>query len=100
MTPSLWSSPVTSPDLFALLIAADCYLPNSLAEGTYPSLRGCVRDVARVQEFLNSRLGLADDHLIRLTSTNTGAAEPPEPPEHRPTYENMVAGFRSLRDRA
>jgi len=85
-----------TPTLYALLIAADRYLPNHLPEGTYPSLKGCVRDVTHVEEFLKRRLGMTDDRIIKLTSTNTGAAEPPEPPERRPTYENMVAAFKQL----
>src|SRR5438876_623125 len=79
--------------LYALLIASDCYLPNWLAEGTYPNLAGCVRDVEHVEAFLRRRLGLTDAHLVKLTSTDTGAAQPKEPPERRPTYENMVHAF-------
>jgi Caspase domain len=90
----------TSPAFHALLIAADCYLPNQLDEGSYPSLRGCVRDVRRVEDFLTRRLALTGDHLITLTSTNTGAAEPPETPHQRPTYENMVRAFQQTLDRA
>jgi hypothetical protein len=88
--------PAETPRLFALLIAADCYLPNELPEGSYPSLRGCVRDVQHVEDFLRRRLALPEDRLVRLTATNTGAAEPPEPPERRPTYENIVGAFQWL----
>jgi hypothetical protein len=82
--------------LVALLIAADFYLPNLLAEGTYPNLAGCVRDVEHVEEFLRRRLGLTDAHLVKLTSTDTGAGQPKEPPERRPTYENMVNAFKKV----
>src|SRR4051794_15918316 len=91
---------MSAPTLHALLIAADCYLPNRLPEGSYPSVRGCVRDVTLVEELLRQHLGLSDERLIKLTSTNTGAAEPPEPPERRPTYQNMVAAFAELGRRA
>jgi hypothetical protein len=82
--------------LHALLIASDFYLPNSLPEGTYPNLAGCVRDVEHVEQFLRRRLGLTDDHLVKLTSTDAGGKEPKEPPERRPTYENMVRAFQRL----
>jgi hypothetical protein len=85
-----------APGLYALLIAADCYLPNRLPEGYYPSLQGSVRDVRHIEDFLRRRLAMSDGQILKLTSTNTGAAEPPEPPESRPTYENMVAAFKKL----
>jgi hypothetical protein len=85
-------------NLHALLIACDCYLPNLLAEGTYPSLGGCVRDVEHVEQFLRRRLGLSDERLIKLTSTDAGGDEPREPPPRRPTYENMVAAFKKVTD--
>ena len=46
------------------------------------------------------RLGLTDNHLIKLTSTDTGGQEPKEPPDLRPTYENMVHAFRRLTEMA
>ncbi|HKB40565.1 MAG TPA: caspase family protein, partial [Gemmataceae bacterium] len=85
-------------NLHALLIACNCYLPNLLAEGTYPSLGGCVRDVEHVEQFLRRRLGLSDERLIKLTSTDNGREEPREPPQRRPTYENMVAAFQKVTD--
>ena len=65
------------PTLHALLIAADCYLPNRLPEGSYPNLGGCVRDVQLVEDFLRERLDLKDDRLVKLTSTNVGAGALP-----------------------
>ena len=83
--------------LHALLIAADCYLPGHLPDGSYyPSLAGCVRDVSHVEGFLRGTLKVGDDRIIKLTSTNMGASRPPEPPEALPTYENMVNAFRTL----
>ena len=84
------------PTLHALLIGCDLYLPNSTPEGSYGSLRGCVRDAVRVEEFLKLRAGLTDERLIRLTSTAGSAGQPAEPLENRPTYENIVDGFRKL----
>jgi hypothetical protein len=46
----------TNPAFHALLMGADCYLPNRLDEGSYPSLRGCVRDVRQVVDVLTRRL--------------------------------------------
>src|SRR5262245_26245396 len=61
--------PKGGPTIYALIIGCDLYLDNQLPEGSYPSLRGCVRDATRVAEFLKLRAGLTDAHLIRLTST-------------------------------
>ena len=88
------------PTLFALLVGCDVYLPNSTPAGSYPSLRGCVQDATRVEQFLRARAGLTDDRLIRLTSTAGPGGQPVEPPGRRPTYENIVHGFRSLTKRA
>jgi hypothetical protein len=90
-----------STNLYALLIGVDCYLPNSLPDGSYyGNLRGCVRDVSHVQAFLKRTFTMPQNHIFKLTATNTGDPEPPEPREHWPTYENMVAEFRKLRDTA
>lgn len=88
------------PSLFALLVGCDVYLPNSTPEGSYPSLRGCVQDATRVEQFLRTRGGLTDDRLVRLTSTAGPGGQPVEPPGRRPTYENIVRGFRDLTKRA
>ncbi len=88
------------PAFYALVIGIDLYLPNSTPEGSYPSLRGCVRDATRVEEFLRQKAGLTDDNLIRLTSTPNAAGKPNEPPAQLPTYENIVNGFRELTRRA
>ncbi len=88
------------PTLHALLIAADCYLPNRLPEGSYHNLGGCVRDVQLVEDFLRERLHLNEDRLVKLTSTDVGDGTPPEPPERRPTYENIIAAFKHLTQKA
>ena len=88
------------PTLHALLIAADCYLPNHLPEGSYLNLGGCVRDVQLIEDFLRNRLLLKEDRLIKLTSTNVGTSAPAEPPERRPTYENIIAAFKDLTQKA
>lgn len=88
-------------DHYALLIGVDCYLPHTLRDGTYyPSLSGCVPDVRRVESFLKTKVGIGDDHVFKLTATNTGSNEPPEPKEQWPTYRNMVTAFQALTDLA
>ena len=86
-------------DLFALLIAIDNYFELPLPDGTYyPKLGGCVRDVNHVYAFLTdkSRIGLADDHIIRLSASIGAGAEPPEPRDQWPTYRNMVMAFKQV----
>ena len=84
------------PVLHALLIGCDFYFPNETVEGTYGSLQGCVRDVSKVEAFLRDRMGLIDERLVKLTSTDVHQAQPAEPPEKRPTYENIIKGFRQI----
>jgi Caspase domain len=86
---------------YALLIGVDCYLPNRLPDNSfYPSLRGCVRDIAHVEEFLQRQLEIPPERILKLTATNTGATQPPERPDQWPTYENMLAAFKKLTDMA
>lgn len=103
-----------NPNLWALLIGIDCYLPNLLPDGTYyRSLAGCVRDILRIEQFLRDELGLTDERLIRLTATrgaldnssSRGPGEKPslmadekptEAPEQWPTYANIVQAFHKL----
>ena len=108
----------TVPDLRALLIGIDYYLPNELSDGTfYRSLAGCVRDVLKVEQFLRSEFGLTDERLIRLTASRGGGdnpqsrssggtplstddEKPTEPPEQWPTYQNIMQAFRKLEESA
>ena len=87
----------SAPQLYALLIGIDYYLPNIL----YKSLKACVRDVALVKEFLQSQLRVPEESILQLTSSNIeDSTQPPEPPECWPTYENMVAAFKELTEKA
>ncbi|MFB2834335.1 caspase family protein [Floridanema evergladense] len=87
---------------YALLIGVDCYLPNQLAGGlSYKSLKGCVRDINHVEAFLKNRLQVAETQILKLTASNVeGSTEPAEPKEHWPTYENMVAKFKEITQKA
>ena len=90
-----------SPAMYALLIGIDCYLPNRFPNGgSYTSLSGCVRDIYHVADFLQYNLGMPQERIVKLTATNTGAKEPPEPREQWPTYEAMVAAFKGISDMA
>lgn len=87
----------SDPSLYALLIGIDLYLPNQLPGGySYRSLGGCVRDITHMEQFLQSRLGLPQAHILKLTATNVGQTQPAEPKDQWPTRKNMVAKFKQL----
>lgn len=90
------TSETTPPSAqWALLIGIARYLPNQLPNGqSYPSLEGPVRDVERMESFLLRRLLVPPEQILKLTSSGT------EPPERRPSYENIVAAWRALTERA
>jgi hypothetical protein len=80
------------PNLYALLIGIDYYLPGKLPDGSsYASLGGCVRDVNRVEDYLKKTQ--KPKQIFKLTSSNTSATEPQE---QLPTYENIVAKFHAI----
>ena len=87
---------------FALLIGIDCYLPNTLPNGSsYKSLAGCVRDINHVESFLNKKLQVPQAQILKLTASNSETSnQPQEPPEQLPTYQNIVAKFKQLTDLA
>lgn len=88
-------------NLYALLIGIDCYLPNQLPDGSsYRNLGGCVRDINHVEDFLKLKLKMPPEHIFKLTASKSDKAEPAEPPEKWPTYENMVAMFQQITDLA
>jgi hypothetical protein len=100
---------IESKNRWALLIGIDCYMANQLPDGSwYPSLGGCVRDIAHVESFLRTRLGVEETRLLKLTASNPhwppNDADPDrrplEAPENWPTYENMVHMFRQLTEMA
>ncbi len=89
------------PNLHALLIGINLYLPNLLPNGLfYNSLRGCVQDVLRAEAFLRTRLNVPAQNIIKLTSSDDGKKTPPEPKSQWPTYENIVKGFKQLTETA
>lgn len=89
------------PNIYALLIGINYYLPNLLPNGLfYNNLRGCVSDALRVEGFLRARLNVPGKKIIRLTSSNEGENKPPEPRSQWPTYENIVKAFQTITETA
>lgn len=87
----------TLPNLYALLIGINHYLPKPLpSKGIYSSLTGCVRDVLLVENFLLKIKKIPNENIIKLTASSNGSTEPSEPPEKRPTYENIVKSIHQL----
>ena len=89
------------PNLYALLIGINYYLPNLLPDGLFfKNLNGCVADVLLVDHFLRTRIGLSAANITRLTSSVVGDKEPVEDPSQWPTYENIVNAFKRLTETA
>ncbi len=85
----------TLPQTYALLIGIDHYPPNTLSGGRqYEHLKGCVRDVLRMEEFLKSRLTFSDGHIIKLIAPNDANVQLSS--TQLPTYNNIVAAFQQL----
>ena len=84
-----------STDFFALLIGIDYYFPNELPDGgTYLSLGGCVHDVNLIEDFLQRKLGLPKDRIIKLSATVGATGHPIEPQDHLPTCKNIIDSFK------
>ena len=87
----------TLPNLYALLIGINHYLPKPVPdEGIYFPLNVCVRDVLLVENFLLKIKKIPNENIIKLTASSNGSTEPSEPPEKRPTYENIVKSIHQL----
>ena len=83
------------PNLHALLIAVDYYVPGAKDGLSYPILKGSVRDVKGVEGFLKGTMKVPDAQIIKLTSSQPG-----DPPETLPSYENIITAFRAVTSRA
>ncbi|MEH2086661.1 caspase family protein [Nostoc sp.] len=93
------------PNLYALLIGIDCYMPNRLPDGSrYKSLGGCVRDINHVEAFLKDTRKVPETQILKLTASinpeNPDQEELVEPPEKLPTRKNIVDSFRKLGETA
>lgn len=86
-------------NLYALLIGVDCYMSNSLPDGSsYRNLRGCVRDINHVEAFLKDVRKVPDHHILKLTSSPSQEdyKKPSELPQQLPTRNNIIDFFRKI----
>lgn len=89
-----------SPRLHALLIGIDYYYPPTDPDVRPIScLRGCVNDIAMVEQFLRTKLRIPEERIETLTATNRSPEPPPESLDRIPTYANIVKAFRRTRAR-
>jgi hypothetical protein len=93
-----------TPNLYALLIGIDSYMPNVLPGGSaYKSLGGCVRDINHVEAFLIDERKVPKEQILKLTASISDPNEPTKPlesPEKLPTRQNMIDSFRKLKGMA
>ena len=84
--------PEQIPNIYALLIGIDYYLPNRL----YKSLKGAVRDINLVADYLLKTLNIPSEKIFKLTSPNPEVTQTIETKDPEPTYENIVAQFHAI----
>ncbi len=89
-----------SNKFFALLIGIDRYEPNNL----YKDLRGCVRDIDLVADYLKKTLQVPLEQIWKLTSpyeeTSILSEIRSAQQEIKPTYANIVKAFEEITDTA
>ena len=87
-------------NFYALLIGIDRYEPNPY----YKNLKGCVRDIDLVANYIQNTLDVPKEQIWKLTSpfeeTNTLAAFRSAQKEAKPTYANIVQAFKEITDKA
>jgi hypothetical protein len=86
------------PAIHALLIGIDAYVQGAGRDGAiYRPLRGCVRDILEVEQFLRE-VGVPAERITRLIAPNAGGpgSELPSTPESRPTYGNIVSAWQHV----
>ncbi|MBE9213992.1 caspase family protein [Plectonema cf. radiosum LEGE 06105] len=90
-----------NPNLYALLIGIDYYLPNLLSSGiSYTSLKGCVNDINDVEQFL-LRQPQTPTKIFKLTASNPESnISEIRQSSKPPTYKNIVAQFQELTETA
>lgn len=85
---------------YALLIGIDYYEPNPY----YNSLKGAVRDIDKVADYLEKSLRIPTEQITRLTSplpdTNSLADVRSARRELPPTYQNIVQAFNDITENA
>ena len=80
------------PNFYALLIGIDFYRTNS----RFPSLKGAVRDIDLVAEYLDKTLKIPGKRLYKLTASNPEVSSVVEAEEALPTYANIVGAFNAI----
>ncbi|MEG4076306.1 caspase family protein [Microcoleus sp. Pol14C2] len=93
--------PEKRPNIHALLIGINYYKPNRL----YPNLKGCVRDINLVDDYLRRTLQIPAERIRKLTSPNREDSTLSEvrggiEPDVLPTYENIVNAFNEITEKA
>ena len=86
----------TTSNFYALLIGVDYYLPNQL----YKSLKGCVRDINLVFDYLQKTLKIPSERIFKLTSPNPDSLEAVRATDVTPTYQNIVEKFKLITELA
>lgn len=84
------------PNIYALLIGIDGYKPNRL----YKDLKGCVRDINLVADYLLKTVKIPSERIFKLTSPNPEVAETLTTKDLEPTYANIVAQFKAITELA
>ncbi len=85
-----------SSNFHTLLIGIDGYAPNSI----WRSLRGAVRDINLVADYLQRSLNVAAHQMVKLLAPNPEVSDLQVPPEQLPTYANIVKQFQTLTHQA
>jgi hypothetical protein len=92
-----------TPNIYALLVGVDCYMPNRLPDGSYyKNLGGSVGDISRVEAFLKDIQKVPDTQILKLTASPSREDErkPVEAPDQLPTRNNIIDNFRKLGEMA
>ncbi|MDZ8028681.1 MAG: caspase family protein [Nostoc sp. DedQUE11] len=88
-------------NIYALLIGIDGYTPSK----SYPNLKGCVRDINLVEDYLKKTLRIPEERFWKQTSPNPEISllselRGSQKPNVLPTYENIVNAFKEITDMA
>lgn len=87
-----------TPKIFALLIGIDGYQPAK----TYPHLKGCVRDINFVKDYLDRTLRIPPERVWMMLSPNPELADISDirSAAKLPTYANIVSAFQEITETA
>ncbi|MEG4805387.1 caspase family protein [Microcoleus sp. ARI1-B5] len=93
--------PKQTLNIYALLIGIDYYKPNRF----YPNLKGCVRDINLVDDYLRRTLQIPAERVRKLTSpdredSTLSQVRGGNEPDVLPTYENIVNAFKEITEKA